>query len=515
MTVDTPLARSGESGLYHAVADVLQQLRSAAVNGVVSARVFEDATEQMRLTPEARKRVIKALAEMGLRIVIHKPTATDALTDRLTHALALVRRHIPTAPVTREQLSRFGRLAGLDTSEVVSLAEHAMKAGITVLAEKSTTSRSEPASTSRREPEPGPEPRRSTRDFPSAVAAARHLIKDDRFRVDPSKRLLSATEELGLSILLRGGVDRVDVEPTDEELSALPADDIRRIARDTFVLHNTRLVYSILLGYLGQGLEEEDLAQHGTLGLIHAVRKFDPRMGHKFSTYATWWIRQSITRAIADEGAAIRIPVHMHEKMRKVAATESALRQAGKSSTAVDVALATGLDIRTVDEVRALSKVTDSLDRIVGDGVHLGELLSLLDPTPGPEKMLEEMISEQAVEEWLAPLSDKEADILRRHLGLDGDEPQTLDQIGSHYGVTRERIRQLEVKALEQIRRRLPKELRKRLAPHLRLPAHLRKRAKKKDQPATTTVSPSDPLEQGKAAELPDQMRSSSAFLTW
>ncbi|MEV4109316.1 sigma-70 family RNA polymerase sigma factor [Nonomuraea sp. NPDC049695] len=307
----------------------------------------------------------------------------------------------------------------------------------------------------------------------------------------------------------------MDVEPTDEELSALPADDIRRVARDTFVLHNTRLVYSILLGYLGQGLEEEDLAQHGTLGLIHAVRKFDPRMGHKFSTYATWWIRQSITRAIADEGAAIRVPVHMHEKMRKVAATESALRQAGKSATAVDVALATGLDIRTVDEVRALSKVTDSLDRIVGDGVHLGELLSWLNPTPGPEKMLEEMISEQAVEEWLAPLSDKEVDILRRHLGLDGDEPQTLDQIGRHYGVTRERIRQLEVKALEQIRRGLPKELRKRLAPHLRLPAHLRKRAKKKDQPATTPESPSDPPEQGEAAELPDQMGPSSAFLTW
>ncbi|MFI6637459.1 RNA polymerase sigma factor RpoD/SigA [Nonomuraea fuscirosea] len=214
----------------------------------------------------------------------------------------------------------------------------------------------------------------------------------------------------------------------------------------------------------------------GVLGLIHAARKFDPRMGHKFSTYATWWIRQSITRAIADEGAAIRIPVHMHEKMRKVAATESALRRAGKSATAVDVALSTGLDIRAVEEVRSLSKVTDSLDRIVGDRVHLGDLLSLIDPTPGPEKMLEEMISEQAVEEWLAPLTDKEADILRRHLGLDGDEPQTLEQIGRHYGVTRERIRQLELKALEQIRNQLPKELRK------RLPAHLRKRSKKKGQ---------------------------------
>ncbi|MEV0593696.1 sigma-70 family RNA polymerase sigma factor [Nonomuraea cavernae] len=479
MTVDTPLARSGESGLHRAVAGVLQQLRSAAVNGAVSARAFEDATEQMRLAPEARERVIAALAEMGLRVVIPKPTAAAGPSDRLERALALLRRHIPTGHVTREQLSRFGRLAGLDTEEIASLPEHAKKAGITVPDEKRTPARSEPASTPRREPKHAPQPTGLTYDMPRAVAAARRLISDDLFRADPGRHLLSGTEEIGLSILIRGGVDRAGVEPTDEELSALPADDIRRVARDTFILHNTRLVYSILLGYLGQGLEEEDLAQHGALGLIRAVRKFDPRMGHKFSTYATWWIRQSITRAIADEGAAIRIPAHMHEKMRKVAATESALRRAGKPATAVDVALATGLDIPTVDEVRALSKVTDSLDRIVGDGVHLGEFLSLLDPIPGPEKMLEEMISEQAVEEWLAPLSDKEADILRRHLGLDGDEPQTLDQIGRRYGVTRERIRQLEVRALERIRTRLPKELRK------RLPAHLRKHSKKKDHKQT------------------------------
>ncbi|WP_433496730.1 sigma-70 family RNA polymerase sigma factor [Sphaerimonospora sp. CA-214678] len=235
-------------------------------------------------------------------------------------------------------------------------------------------------------------------------------------------------------------------------------------------------MYSIILGYLGQGLEEEDLLQHGILGLIHAARKFDPLKGNKFSTYATWWIRQSITRAIADEGAAIRIPVHMHERIRKVAAAESALRQAGKPATAVDVALATGLDVRAVDEVRVLSKVTDSLDRIVGDGANLGDFLSLPDPTPGPEERLQEMLSEQAVEEWLAPLPDKEADILRRHLGLNGDEPQTLEQIGRHYGVTRERIRQLEVRALAQIRERLPEELRK------RLPAHLRKHPGKKAQ---------------------------------
>ncbi len=470
MTVDMPSVRPGEPGLQRVAARVLQQLRSSAVNGVVPAGAFDDATEQMRLTPEARKRVIAALAGMGLRVVALEPTTTTASPDRPARALALVRRYIPAGHVTREQLSRFGRLAGLGVEEIASLPKRAKKAGITVLVEKPALTRPEPATTPTRKPKPAlKEP---TSDYAQAAAIARRLISDDRLRANLSSRLLSATEELGLSILLRGGVDRMGVEPTNEELSALPADDIRRIARDTFVLHNTRLVYSILPAYLGQGLEEEDLVQHGTLGLFTAVRKFDPRLGNKFSTYATWWIKQAITRAIADEGAAIRIPVHMHERMRKVAATESELRRAGKPATAVDVALATGLDVRMVNEVRTLSNVTDSLDRIVGDGVHLGDLLSLIDPTPGPEQMLLEMLSALAVEEWLAPLPDKEADILRRRLGLNGDEPQTLEQIGLHYGVTRERIRQLEVKALKQIRERLPKHLRKRRGKQSQKKAH-------------------------------------------
>jgi RNA polymerase primary sigma factor len=473
MTVDTPSARPGDPGLHGAVARVLQQLRRSAVNGAVSAGAFDDATEHMGLTPEARERVIGALADIGLRVVTPEPTTSATPPDRSERALALVRRHIPAGPVTREQLSRFGRLAGLDAKETTSLPERARKAGIAVLYGEPAPPRPKPATTPEREPKPVPESTGPRYDFPRAAAAARRLIADDRFRADPGRHLLSSTEEFGLSILLRGGEDRAGEEPTDEELSALPADDIRRVARDTFVLHNTRLVYSIILGYLGQGLEEEDLAQHGTLGLIRAVRKFDPRMGHKFSTYATWWIRQSVTRAIADEGAAIRIPVHMHEKMRKVTATESALRRAGKPATTVDVAMATGLDVRTVGEVRALSKVTDSLDRIIGDGAHLGDFLSLPNTTPGPEDVLQEMISEEAVEEWLAPLPDKQSDILRRHLGLNGDEPETLEQIGRHYGVTRERIRQLESKALDQIRDQLPKEL------HKQLPAQLRKRTKK------------------------------------
>ncbi|MFG2249005.1 RNA polymerase sigma factor RpoD/SigA [Spirillospora sp. NPDC048823] len=486
MSVDTPASSPGGPGLHQAVARVLRQLRSSAVDGVVPARVFDDATEHMGLSLEARERVITALAEMNLQVIAHQPTATASLPDRSDHVLALVRRHIPTGPVTDEQLSRFGRLAGLDAEEIAALPERAKKSGIAVPDPEPAVARPEPATTIEHEPEPAADRTSPTYDFERAVTAAKLLINEDRFRANPGRRLLSVTEELGLSILLRGGVDRAGVEPSDEELLALPADDIRRVARSTFVLHNTRLVYSVVMGYLGQGLEEEDLAQHGTLGLIRAVRKFDPRLGNKFSTYATWWIRQSISRAVADEGAAIRIPVHMHEKMRKVTATESALRRAGKPSTAVDVAIATGLDVRTVDEVRALSKVSDSLDRIIGDGAHLGDFLSLPNTTPGPEEFLQEMISEQAVEEWLAPLQPKEVDILRRHLGLNGDEPETLEQIGRDYNVTRERIRQLEAKALDQIRGQLPAELRRQLPAHLR--KRLEKTAEKKNGPCVVSV---------------------------
>jgi len=473
MTVDTALVRPGDRGLHQAMARLLQQLKSSAVNGAVPAEIFERVTEPMRLTPEARKRVIATLAELGLRIAAHEVTETAAPSARLEHTLALVRRHIPSGPVTREQLARFGRLAGLGAAEIAALAECAQGSGIPVEEQEAVPAQPESAATFEVKPEPAPEVSNSTLGLPAAVAAARRLISDDRFRADPGKRLLSPVEEVGLSVLVRGGVDRAGVEPTEEELSALPADDIRRVARDTFVLHNVRLVYSIIQGYLGQGLEEEDLVQHGALGLMRAVRKFDPLQGYKFSTYATWWIRQSVTRAIADEGAAIRIPVHMHERMHKVAAAEAELRRIGKPATAVDVALATGLDIRAVEEVRALSKVTDSLDRIIGDGVHLGDFLFLPDRAPGPEEVLEEMFAAQVVDGWLAPLSEKEADILRRRLGLNDEEPQTLEQIGQDYGVTRERIRQLEARALAQIREQLPEGLRR------RLPEHLRKSGKK------------------------------------
>jgi RNA polymerase primary sigma factor len=136
------------------------------------------------------------------------------------------------------------------------------------------------------------------------------VLREDRFRRHPGNNLLTAEAEVGLAVLLRGGTDRVGQEPEGEELGGLPPDDIGVRAWDCLVLHNQRLVHSLIRSCLDQGLEYEDLVQHGVLGLMRAARKFDPAKGYKFSTYATWWVRRSVSRAIADEGALIRVPVN-------------------------------------------------------------------------------------------------------------------------------------------------------------------------------------------------------------
>ncbi|WP_269812593.1 sigma-70 family RNA polymerase sigma factor [Streptomyces atratus] len=173
-------------------------------------------------------------------------------------------------------------------------------------------------------------------------------------------------------------------EPDDETLSGLPSDDLRIRARDCLVLHNQRLVHKMVPRYLEQGLDYDDLFQHGALGLMRAARKFDPAKGFKFSTYATWWVRQSISRGIADEGAVIRIPVHMHEQVRKVALAERTLAMQGRPAGVADVAVYCDMTMQKVEEARKLSRRTDSLDRVIGDGVTLGDFIEWTNPRPLP-----------------------------------------------------------------------------------------------------------------------------------
>ncbi|MCM1947519.1 sigma-70 family RNA polymerase sigma factor [Streptomyces sp. G2] len=253
-------------------------------------------------------------------------------------------------------------------------------------------------------------------------------------------------------MLLRGGVDRVGVEPTAEELAALPPDDVRRRARDCLIAHNQGLVHSLARKHLEQGLEYEDLFQHGVIGLLNAVRKYDALQGNKLSTYATWWIRQAMSRAVADEGSAIRVPVHMHEAMQKVARAERQLISSGRHPSLADVAVACDLPLEKVRQVRRVSKVTDSLDRVIGDGTSLGELVEGRTAIPSVEGTVLQHLADEDVHRLVALLPERYAFIVDRRVGLSGQDPATLDVIGAELKVTRERVRQLESHALPVLR---------------------------------------------------------------
>ncbi|MFE2523783.1 sigma-70 family RNA polymerase sigma factor [Streptomyces sp. NPDC059382] len=298
-------------------------------------------------------------------------------------------------------------------------------------------------------------PTRPLGDVGRAVRAAQAVLNEDRFTRRPEKRMLTAEEEVGLAVLVRGGADRIESRPTDAEIAALAATDLRVMARNCFVVHNQGLAHSIALRHGGQGLDHEDLFQHGAIGLLKAAVKFDPTKGYKFSTYATWWVRQSISRAIADEGAVIRIPVHFHEQVRKVAAAERRLQSEGRPWSAADVAVACDLSVQRVEEIRKVSRRTDSLDRVIGDGVHLGDLVALERPLPSAERLALEAIGHEYLLSLLARFDARDARILLRRTGLDGGERSTLDDLGKEFGVTRERIRQVEVKAFAAFREML------------------------------------------------------------
>ncbi|MEU5146763.1 sigma-70 family RNA polymerase sigma factor [Streptomyces yangpuensis] len=308
------------------------------------------------------------------------------------------------------------------------------------------------------DPDQGPDsgsPTRPLGDVGRAVRAAQEVLNEDRFTRRPEKRMLTAEEEVGLAVLVRGGAERIESRPTEAEIAALPASDLRVRARNCFVVHNQGLAHNIALRHGGQGLDHEDLFQHGAIGLLKAALKFDPTKGYKFSTYATWWIRQSISRAVADEGAVIRIPVHFHEQVRKVVAAERRLQSEGRPWSAAHVAVACDLTVQRVEEIRKVSRRTDSLDRVIGEGVHLGDLVALERPLPSAEHLALEAIGHDHLLSLLTRFDARDARILLRRTGLDGGDKSTLEDLGKEFGVTRERIRQLEVKAFAVFREML------------------------------------------------------------
>jgi RNA polymerase primary sigma factor len=227
-----------------------------------------------------------------------------------------------------------------------------------------------------------------------------------------------------------------------------------RLAREALIKANTRLVVSIARRYLGRGVPFLDLIQEGNLGLIKAVEKYEYQRGFRFSTYATWWIRQGIVRAIADQGRTIRVPVHMADRLRQIyKATQEMEQSLGRTPTEKELASHLDLDSGKLRWIIEVSQPPLSLESPIGneEDAELGMYVED-SSAPSPAQITYENMLRERVEQVLATLSPREARVLRLRFGLGQDRPYTLEEVGQKFGLTRERIRQIEGKALRQLR---------------------------------------------------------------
>ena len=273
--------------------------------------------------------------------------------------------------------------------------------------------------------------------------------------------LLKLEEELDLALRIEAGREaknqltfgKIRKRSFEQKrLEALMQDGV--MARDHLIKANTRLVVSIAKRYMGHAIPFLDLIQEGNLGLMKAVEKFDVHRGFRFSTYATWWIRQTITRAIADQSRTIRVPVHMTDRIRQIYKSTHDLEQdLGRVPTPEELAEKMGLDVKKVNWILKVSWLPLSLESPIGDDED-SELGMFIEDefSPTPMQSAYQSLLKEKIEEVLSTLTPREARVLRLRFGLNSDKAYTLEEVGEKFGLTRERIRQIEGKALRRLR---------------------------------------------------------------
>jgi RNA polymerase primary sigma factor len=274
---------------------------------------------------------------------------------------------------------------------------------------------------------------------------------------DKAERQAGATTQDPLKLYVRQIGDGPLLTPAEERELARRKDEGDEAAKRRLIESNLRLVMSITRNYVNSGVPLLDLIQEGNLGLIRAVEKFDYKMGYKLSTYATWWIRQAVTRAIADQGRTIRLPVHVVDQVRRVMRARRILTQKlNREPLAEEIAKESGFEVKRVRELLELVEDPVSLETPVGDGDSMyGDMIEDVN-SERPDESLAEMLRGAELQTALSQLSERMRHVLELRFGLTGVAPKTLEEVGAELGVTRERVRQLESRALRELQAAAP-----------------------------------------------------------